>query len=1643
MFMQCLKEFFVPAVVATDWSSVLYSNSILPEIIGLDEISLLDGRIDNYLYPRGIWKTIKKNGIGEAYFFDIDGKRKRFYISCINDKSVSIVTFTQIYDSDKSESDQSKSIYQSSETSICKARFFDSGPIPTYITDAEGKFVVVNKGLVNLLGFESSDEVKGTNIIDFIVNEESRNSLIDKLEKQNKKSINLEYQIKTKDGKIVWVRDTRSFDIKSDRDQKYCYGILQDVTSDHEVKSLLWAEQSKLEKLIDIKEHRLSKAEKEHRLSTIRLSALLDSIPDAAWIKDKNLKLYSCNKSYLELSGKTKEEEIIGKDDFYIWGHKLGQEYRINDIKAVKMKHKAVTEERVFDADGNQLWYEVIKLPILDDNGDVIGLGGIGRDITDRKKLQIELEDLVNERTREIEYQNEKLTQQFYQQKELSKALSESRDRFKSFLDYSMDVMVIVKDNGDIKDVFIGKNSHFIIDQSTFVKMNIKDIVSGSSGETIGSIIENTIKTGDPASLQFSFSEDAQTVYYDAQCVKRDNRTVQLFIREVTELKLAREIAEHSEEKFKRIFNLAPDPIAIASLNDNNLIDINNAFEKMFQVKASEVTGRHFMDLIRRIGLDEAKPKQDTRQNPQKITHEIKANTQKGVKYFLVSEQLISIGNNDSTLMILKDITELKKNQLEISKNYNFLDAIIRSKDEVLFVKDINGYYTFYFWPDFEDSNLFDVDNEFIGKRIEDIGGVSEKRISLANEMHKRVIETGESVTYTTRVNYPIIHSVETMRVTLSPMKDDDGNVISVVGTARNIGEEEQTLEKLRESELRYRILAEGISSPVFVHNGERIVYHNKAFEESLGCTKDELNENSLYSYVHPDDEKKIKEMYNQRHSGDTVPGRMIIKMLTKQKNIKYWDVTISKIILQSQSCSLVTALDITESINREKELAELSNYYNKLLDTIPDAFFIISEQGEYLDYRIPESYPTVLDESELKGKRISDLFPADIAQNIMEKVSNTISKKQTELIEYSLSNNSEICYYQMKIVFRDKNSVFAISRDITNLKLREKQLEESNKHYSSLLDAIPDIIFIQQYDGKFVDFKAEKMSDLYVPPNEIIGKNIKDVMSPDITAIFLEKASIVQNTKRIQSFEYSIVINGKKRYFQCRLSYRDEKTLTSVIRDITKLKIAQIEISDRKEFLESLIMTMYEAVWVKDIFGRYTYYRWPAYENAGGDLSKYMGKLLDEVEPEDDHLRLTNEMFRRVIESRESASYRTEVYTETVDKTIIVDVTLTPMLDKNNEITGVIGVAKDVTKQFKAEDKARYFERRYADIVEAIEDIIFEIRKRRIVFVSPSIKQIVGVDPKDLIGLSLKELIESLSIKTPFNWIQKQKLFEMEIVNPKGESRFFEVRYRGQGNMITGIAREITRRKNLEILKKNYRSGLIHELKNPLVLIRGYAEMLKGELNPQDESMIDIILQAVAREDDRITSLTCGSISGWSYNFTSINAYHLFVTRFEYLQGLFDSFVNNYHVQTDGVFRKNVARELKNVRVMIDINSLTEVMENLISNAVKYSPSDHIEVEMNVTLDESSEWVNVILRDQGYGIDNDFLNSIFKPFFRVTGNENTKQIDGMGMGLANVKLHVEANGGAIDVDSTEGQGSTFTIRLPVYQIKNKEISND
>ncbi len=121
-------------------------------------------------------------------------------------------------------------------------------------------------------------------------------------------------------------------------------------------------------------------------------SAILDNIPDMAWLKDKEGKFLAVNDAFEKACG-IPRAELIGKTDFDYWPRDVAEKYRLDDEQVMKTgTHKSI-EETLVHAEDKKIWIETIKSPIYDEEGNVIGTTGISRDITQRKILEQKLRE--------------------------------------------------------------------------------------------------------------------------------------------------------------------------------------------------------------------------------------------------------------------------------------------------------------------------------------------------------------------------------------------------------------------------------------------------------------------------------------------------------------------------------------------------------------------------------------------------------------------------------------------------------------------------------------------------------------------------------------------------------------------------------------------------------------------------------------------------------------------------------------------------------------------------------------------------------------------------------------------------------------------------------------------------------------------------------------------------------------------------------------------------------------------------------------------------------------------------------------------------------------------------------------------------
>jgi signal transduction histidine kinase/DNA-binding response OmpR family regulator len=236
-------------------------------------------------------------------------------------------------------------------------------------------------------------------------------------------------------------------------------------------------------------------------------------------------------------------------------------------------------------------------------------------------------------------------------------------------------------------------------------------------------------------------------------------------------------------------------------------------------------------------------------------------------------------------------------------------------------------------------------------------------------------------------------------------------------------------------------------------------------------------------------------------------------------------------------------------------------------------------------------------------------------------------------------------------------------------------------------------------------------------------------------------------------------------------------------------------------------------------------------------------------------------------------------------------------------------------------------------------------------------------------------------------------------------------------------VLHDISRFKALAALKNEYIAAASHDLKNPIMAVMGYNDLLAaaGPLNPMQEEFTRRIRHSAAQMRDLVLNLLEVSRleSGMPMKMEVLDLHDLIS---QVVQELED------RARTKA---QTMAQNLCSAQLLVrgDRQLMLQMMHNLLSNAIKYTPQDG---KITISTLTDGQMVRVVFQDTGIGIPAQDLPHIFNKFFRVQ-NDATRDIEGTGLGLAIVKSIVENHGGRIDVESKLGEGSAFTVRLPAY----------
>jgi len=210
------------------------------------------------------------------------------------------------------------------------------------------------------------------------------------------------------------------------------------------------------------------------------------------------------------------------------------------------------------------------------------------------------------------------------------------------------------------------------------------------------------------------------------------------------------------------------------------------------------------------------------------------------------------------------------------------------------------------------------------------------------------------------------------------------------------------------------------------------------------------------------------------------------------------------------------------------------------------------------------------------------------------------------------------------------------------------------------------------------------------------------------------------------------------------------------------------------------------------------------------------------------------------------------------------------------------------------------------------------------------------------------------------------------------------------------------------------------HEFNNILMTVINYAKLgLRHKDEPSRTKAFDKILTAANRAA-KITNTVLATAKNRKKEFEPAN----FAALVEDSLLLLEREMNKYRIMVETAFAEKMPE------IMADGNQITQVVLNLLINARQAMPGGG-RLSLKMSYDEENEMIDFVVRDFGCGIPHEKLPHIFEPFYTTKLGPDESGKGGTGLGLANCRTIIEQHQGLIRVESTEGKGTAFTIKLP------------
>lgn len=250
-----------------------------------------------------------------------------------------------------------------------------------------------------------------------------------------------------------------------------------------------------------------------------------------------------------------------------------------------------------------------------------------------------------------------------------------------------------------------------------------------------------------------------------------------------------------------------------------------------------------------------------------------------------------------------------------------------------------------------------------------------------------------------------------------------------------------------------------------------------------------------------------------------------------------------------------------------EDELRASEEKYRSLLESSDASISMVSEDGTYLYLNEFAAQRFQVSPASLIGKTVFDLFGQETGAQILADVQKVIHQNSGLTLEPMVMIGGRRCWFRTSIqpVLNGEGNPFAAfihASDITDIKMAEFNVRESEARQRALLQAIPDLMFRLNADGIFIDYHAPAKDMLAYPPESFMGKVPHEVFPAEFADLVMETTATVRESGKLKTIEYQMDLRGNLRDYEARFVPIENEQVLTLIRDVTERKEAEIALT-------------------------------------------------------------------------------------------------------------------------------------------------------------------------------------------------------------------------------------------------------------------------------------------------------------------------------------------------------------------------------------------------------------------------------------------------------------------------------------------------